>query len=151
MELFVIQDFQEMEGWHTQSMCVCVWGRGMVVQGKGHHIFLNIVTTWKWLYLSVVCCCSWDRIILRLIRIQWLVYPLTLSFIPNMILLKRFPHTCITLNNSLGNTITPSQRLVTTSVSLRTQTGLRCLIIQVLNIKSLLPNCLIQSFHFCSQ
>ena len=34
----------------------------------------------------------------------------------------------------------PSQRLVTTSASLRTQTGLRRLILQVLNIKSLLPN-----------
>ena len=36
-------------------------------------------------------------------------------------------------------------RLVTMSASLRTQTVLRCLIIQVLNIKSLLPKCLIQS------
>ena len=34
----------------------------------------------------------------------------------------------------------PSQRLVTTSASLRTQTGLRHLILQVLNIKSLLPS-----------
>ena len=82
--------------------------------------------------------------ILLVIRIQHLVYPLTLSFIPNMMLLKRFPHTHITLNNSLGNTIFPSQRLVTTSASLRTQTGLHCLILQVLNIKSLLPKCLIQ-------
>ena len=60
-------------------------------------------------------------------------------------IVKRFPHTPITLNNSLGNTIIPSQRLVTMSVSLRTQTVLCCLIIQVLNIKSLLPKCLIQS------
>ena len=37
-----------------------------------------------------------------------------------------------TLNNSLGNTIFPSQRLVTMSASLRTQTGLHCLILQVL-------------------
>ena len=37
-------------------------------------------------------------VILRLIRIQQLVYPLTLSFIPNMMLLKRFPHTHITLH-----------------------------------------------------
>ena len=51
----------------------------------------------------------------------------------------------LTLNNSLGNTIIPSQRLVTMSVSLRTQTVSHCLIIQVLNIKSLLPKCLIQS------
>ena len=49
------------------------------------------------------------------------------------------------LSNSLGDTIIPSQRLVTMSVSLCTQTVLRCLIIQVLNIKSLLPKCSIQS------
>ena len=54
-----------------------------------------------------------------------------------------FPCKDITLNNSLGNTIIfPSQRLVTMSASLRTQTGLHCLILQVLNIKSLFPNCL---------
>ena len=58
---------------------------------------------------------------------------------------KRFPHTFITLNNSLSNLIIPSQRLVTMSASLCTQTVLSCLIIQVLNIKSLLPKCLIQS------
>ena len=60
-------------------------------------------------------------------------------------IVKRFPHTYVTLNNSLGNTIISSQRLVTMSASLHTQTVLRCLIIQVLNIKSLLPKCLIQS------
>ena len=38
-----------------------------------------------------------------------------------------FPCKDSTLNNSLGNAIFPSQRLVTTSVSLRTQTGLHCL------------------------
>ena len=53
-----------------------------------------------------------------------------------------FPCKDITLNNSLGNTIFPSQRLVTMSVSLRTQTVLHCLILWVLNIKSLFPNCL---------
>ena len=84
-------------------------------------------------------------VIFRLIRIQCLVYPLTLSFIPTLILLKRFPHTYVILNNSFSNIIIPSQRLVTMSASLRTQTVLRCLIIQVLNIKSLLPKCLIQS------
>ena len=42
-------------------------------------------------------------------------------------------------------------RLVTMLAGLHTQTGLRCLIIQVLNIKSLLPRHLIQSFHFCTQ
>ena len=50
-------------------------------------------------------------------------------------IVKRFPHTYVTLNNSLDNTIIPSQRLVTTSVSLRTQTGLHCLINQVLNTR----------------
>ena len=40
------------------------------------------------------------------------------------------------LNNYLGNTIIPSQRLVTMSVSLHIQTVSHCLIIQVLNIKS---------------
>ena len=92
------------------------------------------------LILNFVWCRVEIIVILRLIRIQRLVYPLTLSFIPNMMLLKRFPHIHITLNNSLGNTIIPSQRLVTTSASLRTQTGLCHLILQVLNIKSLLPN-----------
>ena len=42
-------------------------------------------------------------------------------------------------------------RLVTMLAGLHTQTGLHCLIIQVLNIKSLLPRRLIQSFHFCTQ
>ena len=49
-------------------------------------------------------------------------------------------------------TIIPSQRLVTMSVSLHTQTVLHCLIIQVLNIKSLFPKCLIHFtclFHVC--
>ena len=44
-----------------------------------------------------------------------------------------FPCKDSTLNNSLGNAIFPSQRLVTTSASLRTQTGLHSLILQVLN------------------
>ena len=63
-----------------------------------------------------------------------------------MILLKCLKHTFITLNNSLSNLIIPSQRLVTMSASLRTQTVLRCLIIQVLNM-SLLPKYLT---YFCT-
>ena len=51
-------------------------------------------------------------------------------------IIKKFPNTSITLNNSLSNLLIPSQRLVT---RLCTQTVLHCLIIQVLNIKSLLP------------
>ena len=58
---------------------------------------------------------------------------------------KRFSHTFITLNNSLSNLIISSQRLVTMSVSLRTQTVLRRLIVQVLNTTSLLPKCLTPS------
>ena len=51
-----------------------------------------------------------------------------------------FPCIDSTLNNSLSNLIISSQRLVTTSASLRTQTGLHCRILQVLNRKSLLLN-----------
>ena len=75
------------------------------------------------------------------------------SYIPiysRLVLFKRFPHTSSTLKNSLSNLLILSQRLVTMSVSLHTQTVLRCLIIQVLNTKSLLPKYLIQSFHFCT-
>ena len=57
-----------------------------------------------------------------------------------MMLLKRFQQKHITLDNSLGNTIIHTQRLVTTSAKLCTKTGLHRLILQVLNIKSLLPN-----------
>ena len=60
---------------------------------------------------------------------------------------KMFPYKSITLNHSLSDLIISSQRLVTMSVSLRTQTILCCLIIQVLNMKSLLPKCLT---HFCT-
>ena len=57
-----------------------------------------------------------------------------------MMLLKRFKQKHITLDNSLGKTIIRTQTLVTTSAKLCTQTGLRHLILPVLNIKSLLPN-----------
>ena len=49
------------------------------------------------------------------------------------------------LSNSLGKTIISSQRLVTMSASLHTQTVLHYLIIQVLNTTSLLPKCLTPS------
>ena len=74
--------------------------------------------------------------------------PLVYTFIPHLfeiLVSKMFPCKDITLNSSFFNITIPSQRLVTTSASLRTQTGLHCLILQVLNIKSLFPNCLIQS------
>ena len=67
------------------------------------------------------------------------------SIYSKLMLFNRFPHTYVTLNNSLSNLLIPSQRLVTMSASLCTQTVLCCLIIQVLNIKSLFPKCLIQS------
>ena len=51
-------------------------------------------------------------------------------------IVKRFPHTYVTLNNSFSNIIIPSQRLVTMPASLRTQTVLHCLIIQVLTQES---------------
>ena len=69
---------------------------------------------------------------------QPLVYTFTLSFIPDRCYV-------ISPNTYVTYTIIPSQRLVTMSVSLHTQNVLRCLIIQVLNIKSLFPKCLIQS------
>ena len=65
--------------------------------------------------------------------------PLVYTFIPHLfqiLVSKMFPCKDITLNSSFSNITIPSQRLVTMSVSLRTQTGLHCLIIQVLNIKS---------------
>ena len=107
------------------------------------------VTTWKQLYLSVVCCC-------RVLFLPSFTVGVDLSKSTTCLhfhaliyskydIVKRFPHTYATLNNSLGNTIIPNQRLVTMSVSLCTQTGLCHLILQVLNIKSLLPKCLIQS------
>ena len=70
----------------------------------------------------------------------------TPSFIPN-ISFQNVPYKSITLNHSLSNLIISSQRLLTMSVSLRTQSGLHCLIIQVLNTTSLLPKCLTQ---FCT-
>ena len=53
----------------------------------------------------------------------------------------------ISQNNSLSTLLIPSKRLVTMSVSLRTPTVLCCLIIQVLNTKSLLPNVCLMSVH----
>ena len=73
------------------------------------------------------------------------LFTLSLSHLFQILVSKMFPYKSITLNHSLSNLIISSQRLVTMSASLCTQTVLRCLIIQVLNIKSLLPKCLIQS------
>ena len=68
-------------------------------------------------------------------------------FIPTMLLLKGFPIHISHLNNSLSKILIPSQRFVTMSVSLCTRTVLHCLIIQVLNIKSLFPK---YFSHFCN-
>ena len=73
------------------------------------------------------------------------LFTLSLLHLFQILVSKMFPYKSITLNHSLCNLIISSQRLVTMSASLRTQTVLRCLIIQVLNIKSLLPKCLVQS------
>ena len=48
---------------------------------------------------------------------------------------------CLQIRTRYSNAIIPSQRLVTTSASFCTQTGLHCLILQVLNTKSLLLKC----------
>ena len=64
-----------------------------------------------------------------------------------MMLLKRFQQKHISLDNSLGNTIILTQRLVTMSVKLCTETGLHRVILQVLNIKSMLPNGSVTSVH----
>ena len=72
-----------------------------------------------------------------------IICTLTLPFIPNII--KWFQIQVSYRITLLSNIVIPSQRLVTMSVSLRTPTVLHCLIIQVLNIKSLLPK---YSMHF---
>ena len=51
-------------------------------------------------------------------------------------IVQRFPHTYVTLINSLSNLLILTKRPVTMSASLRTQTVLRCLIIQVLTQES---------------
>ena len=102
--------------------------------------------TRRYTYLSFVVVVD-VIVIFRLIRIQRLVYPLTLSFIPNMILFKRFPHKSITLNHSLSDLIISSQRLVTMSVSLCTQTRQPNLSVQVLNIRVNFLNVSLTSVH----
>ena len=58
-----------------------------------------------------------------------------------------FPYKSITLNHFLSDLIISSQRLVTMSVSLRTQSVLRCLVIQVLNIRVNFLNVSLTSVH----
>ena len=97
------------------------------------------------IYLSFICCCSWCHSNLQVNKNPTTCLPSHTFIYSKYDIVKRFPYTFLTLNNSLSNLIIPSQRLVTMSVSSRTQTVSHCLIIQVLNIKSLLPKCLIQS------
>ena len=106
-------------------------------------------------YLALFCRCRVDLVeivvILLVIRIQHLVYPLTLSFIPNMMLLKRKASTYtyhFALWITLYTTQLLAQRLVTTSASLRAlKLDYTVLFFQVLNIKSLPPKWFC---HFCS-
>ena len=91
------------------------------------------VTTWKRLYLSVVCCCRVLFLSSFMVVVD-LSNSMTCLHFNALIcskydIVKRFPHTYVTLNNSLSNLIISSQRLVTTSASLCTQTGLCHLIL----------------------
>ena len=82
---------------------------------------------------------SWSSILLNTCfgfdGCQWLVYTHTFPFIPNSYYLM-IPNTCITFEWLFVQFTNSKQRLVTMSASLCTQTGLCCLTIQVLNIKS---------------
>ena len=122
---------------------------------KGRHlskIWLGAnVTIWNWLYLSVIFCCRVLFLSSFTVIVDWsksttCLHSHTLIY-SKYDIIKRFLHTYLTLNNSLSNLIIPSQRLVTMSVSLRTQTVLRCLIIQVLNTMSPPPKWF---SHFCT-
>ena len=103
-------------------------------------------------YLALFCHCSWDHSNPQVNKNPMTGFPSHTFIYSKLMLCNKSKNTGVTLNNSLGKTITiiSSQRLVTTSASLRTQTGLHYLILQVLNIKSLFPKYLIQSFHFCT-
>ena len=84
------------------------------------------------------CCCIYCLFSAN--ECQRLVYTHTYPFIPKYVLYFHW------LYALFMNT-----RLVMMSVSLRTQTGLHCLIIQVLNTMSLIPKYSIHFFHFCTQ
>ena len=96
-------------------------------------------------YLALFCCCSWDHSNPQVNKNPTTGFPSHTFIYSRLMLCNKSKNTGVTLNNSLGKTIISSQRLVTMSASLCTQTGLHCLILQVLNIKSQCPNCLIQS------
>ena len=77
-------------------------------------------------YLASFCCCSWDGSNPQVNKNPMTCLPSHTFIYSNYDVSPkyRWSHTYVTLNNSLGNTIIPSQRLVTMSASLRTQTVL---------------------------
>ena len=91
----------------------------------------------NWILSSFTVVVDWSKS-MTCLHFHTLIYS-------RLMLCNKSKYIYVTLNNSFSNIIIPSQRLVTMSASLRTQAVLRYLIIQVLNIKSLLPKCLIQS------
>ena len=137
--------------WHFHSFIKLIHS----LKSNETNQFFCVITIWsefnvtRWNDILIcclfICCCSWGRSNFQVNK-NPMTCLLSHTFIYSKYdIVKRFPHTFITLNHSLSNLIISSQRLVTMSVSLHTQTVLRCLIIQVLNIQSLLPKCLIQS------
>ena len=93
---------------------VCQEEVGPVQWDPMHHGWWSCNKTKRYTYLSFVVVVE-VVVIFRLIRIQRLVYPLTLSFIPDWCYASQ--NTYITLNNSFANIIIPSQKLVTMSAS----------------------------------
>ena len=80
-------------------------------------------------YWKFWCCCI--HYLFSVNECQWLVYTHTFPFIPKYVLCFQIHVSCFCwLNAQFMNT-----RLVIMSVSLHTQTGLHCLIIQVLNTR----------------
>ena len=125
---------------------------------KGCHLskirFGANVTIWKQLYLSVVLCCrvlflSSFTVVVELSKSTTCLH--FHSFIYSKYdVIKRFTITSITLNYSLSDLIISSQRLITISVSLCTQTVLPCLILQVLNTRVWFLKAWYNHFHFCT-
>ena len=136
---------QQIFKYHLLCCFRCVMMSHVSLKRYQCDIYVLIVT--RKIYLSFV----WSRVLF--LSSFTVVVDLSKSMISlqslfhlfQIVVSKMFPYKSITLNHSLSNLIISSQRLVKMSVSLHTQTVLHCLIIQVLNIKSLLPKCLIQS------
>ena len=112
------------------------------------------VTIWKRLYLSVVFCCrvlflSSFMVVVELSKSMTCLHFHSFIYFKYDVV-KRFTITSITLNYSLSDLIISSQRLITISVSLRTQTVLPCLILQVLNTRVWFLKAWYNHFHFCT-